>query len=1311
MTAYGGKVEAWLTLNATDFTTTLATAIKAIADFRGQFNGMVLSLKRNASMVGSAFKQMGANIQSAMKEAITPTHWMNGFNKFGQQSQTFFNNYKKNLNDFARSINTAMSSFSNRMGTFDSFTEYQRNMMGLQKGYPELSSQLQKSYQSNLLANSFPGLSTGLHQANFEMQHFLKNWQGLQIGVPKGLNAWQKLNAVWTQNANCARNVAQQWTNMGPQMNKPLEHIWKNQKAINNLNKQVMQAQGSFAATGRSFAPIATGANNANKGLKGLYSTSGKSNQAFRGLLKNFHLLRGAMFMVSMAAGMLVGMIGFQLFNALMTSVQASMQGNQEMRAYFKTLKYTTAEVESITRALDKMGNKFKKINKYAVGSIIANVATQAGLKAEEAEAMVEPAALVYDTFMRGGRTPQQAQLAIKEIAEGEFVRLSRETGVGKKDLIATGKWSGDLNDKVGMFEAINVIAHQKHWDQFAGTIATWEDAVNAAGNAAGDLAIILSSILLPPIIAITTGFSDLFYGIRAGYDALPSWGKFFVLVTVMGLVIGTFTLLLNPMYASIMAWYKNADAISTFVTAMKGSIVTLGPYILLIAGVATAIYALGDAYGWWTTAQQKHDENIALAKESLAHYSDEVSRTEGIVQKLKEELAQLTPGTAAYEAKLRELTAAQTDNKDAVTAQAEAEKLYQDAQNRSTDAINRNIEAHKRLLRALINYKLKRGWITEEDAVKELYNIDEIDSNIEQMDKETGSLNKKAGQIERTTKNDPKKGPNRYLTEISIADTQATTEKPGDWGAGMMAAAQASFKYKGGSKIPFDPLLPQLIPDGLRDFKFNPAGFQKAQDTIDETTDSTAKFNDKFLETIGLSRTDVEIMVETNPAMDTVLWILQKIICLIVGCSPGIIPAVQQLQGVWSMVWAAIWNTANMFIQPIVSALQWLWIELNKGWEWFYNTIVLPIYNALMLVWTYTVSLGTQIIDAFQSWLGPIWNKVNFYGHQIVNAWNWVKGALGAASNGIYSAVWGPISKLWGMLSRFWSFLRNPGGGVSMDAAVSLGAAAARGTAGPGAGPGPEIGLKVKGGAGGDFFNGATRHIANNTNNLISAGISNSHAGAGPGTVKYKGGVKLARDDILNTLFCDNPEECSAGWDMNWGSQIINQVKGWKVSVLGQTFSISEFERGGMGLFERLASALFNGIGYSFYFGDGKSNAQVIRDKSCNCYDGAQLICSLANAMGLPCSMVNGFWGSIAHTWAEVGGKTFDTTAFQKRHRWTGPAQGAGPGPSTSNDNRKTIEFNFTFNGDVHDKPELVRMIKNTVTKELNDVANALYY
>ena len=159
----------------------------------------------------------------------------------------------------------------------------------------------------------------------------------------------------------------------------------------------------------------------ANKGLKGLYSTPGKSNQAFRGLLRNFHLLwchvHG-----EYGCGMLVGMIGFQLFNALMTSVQASMQGNQEMRAYFKTLKYTTAEVESITRALDKMGNKFKKINKYAVGSIIANVATQAGLKAEEAEAMVEPAALVY-AFHEGWSYTNKPNWQLK--------RLQRENLLG----------------------------------------------------------------------------------------------------------------------------------------------------------------------------------------------------------------------------------------------------------------------------------------------------------------------------------------------------------------------------------------------------------------------------------------------------------------------------------------------------------------------------------------------------------------------------------------------------------------------------------------------------------------------------------------------------------------------------------------------------------------------------------------------------------------------------------------------------------------------------------------------------------------
>ena len=53
-------------------------------------------------------------------------------------------------------------------------------------------------------------------------------------------------------NANGARNVAQQLANMGPQMTKPLEHIWRNQKAMNNLNKQVMQAQ-VFRSHGASF--------------------------------------------------------------------------------------------------------------------------------------------------------------------------------------------------------------------------------------------------------------------------------------------------------------------------------------------------------------------------------------------------------------------------------------------------------------------------------------------------------------------------------------------------------------------------------------------------------------------------------------------------------------------------------------------------------------------------------------------------------------------------------------------------------------------------------------------------------------------------------------------------------------------------------------------------------------------------------------------------------------------------------------------------------------------------------------------------
>jgi len=392
----------------------------------------------------------------------------------------------------------------------------------------------------------------------------------------------------------------------------------------------------------------------------------------------------------------------------------------------------------------------------------------------------------------------------------------------------------------------------------------------------------------------------------------------------------------------------------------------------------------------------------------------------------------------------------------------------------------------------------------------------------------------------------------------------------------------------------------------------------------------------------------------------------------------------------------------------PIILFIQWLWAELNKGWDWFYNSIVMPFYNALLLLWNYAISLGVLIQAAWNGWLGPLVANVSYHVNQIVNAWNAAKASLISASNSIRDGVWGPISQLWNNLSSFWNFIRNPGGagGSRASSVVSnIGSRASTllGAGIPGAGfpgVGPDVTIPGKKGAG--FLGGIGKTVADSTNALMGGVIPTAGRSE-----------NLPVDKSLQKLFsCNDPEKCSAGWDgmSGWTSQALDAIMNWQMTVFGTTFSLETLKNGGMGLFEKLAGAMMSGIGYSFYFGDGKSNAEVLSSRSCNCYDGAQLIVALAQSMGLNAGLTNGFWGSIPHTWATVGSKTFDTTAFQHRGTWTGPAQrGAGFMPGNTSNSSKIISLVINI-GDVYDRVKLLREIKGAVNDSLNEVADGLY-
>jgi len=377
--------------------------------------------------------------------------------------------------------------------------------------------------------------------------------------------------------------------------------------------------------------------------------------------------------------------------------------------------------------------------------------------------------------------------------------------------------------------------------------------------------------------------------------------------------------------------------------------------------------------------------------------------------------------------------------------------------------------------------------------------------------------------------------------------------------------------------------------------------------------------------------------------------------------------------------------------------------------------SVITTLANWINTAWTTikstTIWLWNAVWATINNVMTRIWGVVAPYVNKIVSSWNYLKNSLTAAAAVIRDRVWGPIKTLWDRLAGFWSFLMNPGGGRSSayfntSRSIGFSAASAGGAGFPGAGgtgANTPIYKKVSLPDGAGFFGGIGGRVADTTNAIIARAFSMSHGGSGPGSHPSDGIDK----DIMKLFECTDPSECSAGWDMPWTDSIVNLVKGWKMNIFGMSIGLNELQSGSLALFERLASAIMSGISYSYYFGDGKSNAQVLASRSCNCYDGAQLMCALANAMGLPCSMVNGFWGMIPHTWATVGGKSFDTTAFQKRGSWRGPAQGAGFGPV--NQARKVVEFVFNITGPIYDKDGLIKEIKQVVRNELNDSVDVI--
>lgn len=215
--------------------------------------------------------------------------------------------------------------------------------------------------------------------------------------------------------------------------------------------------------------------------------------------------LQGALSSVKMMATALSSMFVWTFGMSLYEATKQTLQSKNEMESYLNQMGMGRGAINLFNQGLDETADRFKKLNKYMIGETIASIGMEFDLTANQMKKSMEVVAMVQNEYVRAGRKESEASLAVKDILQGEFLRLSRETGVGKQDLIDTGLWQGDLKDVEGLMDALKKVGEDRHWDLFASKCLSLNDVIQETKNRISEFGASLVDQFSP---AIVNGFN-----------------------------------------------------------------------------------------------------------------------------------------------------------------------------------------------------------------------------------------------------------------------------------------------------------------------------------------------------------------------------------------------------------------------------------------------------------------------------------------------------------------------------------------------------------------------------------------------------------------------------------------------------------------------------------------------------------------------------------------------------------------------------------------------------------------------------------
>ena len=450
------------------------------------------------------------------------------FSTATNNTATSLNNFQSKLSSFSTSLNTTFQRVASGSTSFD---RLRSELNTTSNAFSNFISRM-VSYGSNIttISTGTNNIKTSLSTLNTTLN---STKSSLNTSTAELERFSFKTNETATQTSKLTTTVKLLYDQMTGLASVGLGNGYATfLNDIAKINAEVSKAQLTFSkGLNNGAEQLMHGFNDyASQSMNKMTSTSRGLNSTLSGLRSMVSMV-GSMFLYSFAHNMMV-------------SVSNTVKAKSEMMSYLHTMGMTQNQINSFNNALDQTAERFQRINKYNIGETVANIGLEFDLSAKEMEKAMSVTSMITSEYLRAGRNADEAALAVKDIMQGQFQRLSRETGVKGETLKEFG-WSGDENDVLGLMDALEKAAKSRHWDTFAEKANSLNDVVLITQNRLSEWATDVTENLTPMItqgfnliVAGVTGFTGVLGQIGEALH-LPDWSGTAVMVTGLALALG----------------------------------------------------------------------------------------------------------------------------------------------------------------------------------------------------------------------------------------------------------------------------------------------------------------------------------------------------------------------------------------------------------------------------------------------------------------------------------------------------------------------------------------------------------------------------------------------------------------------------------------------------------------------------------------------------------------------------------------------------------------------------------------------------